>query len=100
MALTTVREVLGPWSLATSRAFWEGFSPNALRDQDSTAELRATFLVDHDWSLATATVRTDAPGRSDRGPALRRAWLYTECGRRVSRHGRQRSAGYPARPAA
>ena len=25
-------EVLGPWSLGTSRRFWEGFTPAALAD--------------------------------------------------------------------
>jgi DNA-3-methyladenine glycosylase II len=56
---TSTREVAGPWSLATSRAFWEGFAPAALPDQDATAELRTTFLVEHDWSRATASVRQD-----------------------------------------
>ena len=45
-------EVLGPWSLATSRQFWEGFSPNALTGQDQDGTLRAVFLVDADWSRA------------------------------------------------
>jgi DNA-3-methyladenine glycosylase II len=34
---TAQQEVLGPWSLATSREFWEGFTPSALtarREQD------------------------------------------------------------------
>lgn len=30
-------EVLGPWSLATSRAFWEGFTPAALPAQPTPA---------------------------------------------------------------
>jgi DNA-3-methyladenine glycosylase II len=54
-----VHDVIGPWSLATSRAFWEGFAPAALRDQPDDATLRAVFLVDHDWSVATASVRQE-----------------------------------------
>ncbi|MEV4347807.1 hypothetical protein AB0J83_25405 [Actinoplanes sp. NPDC049596] len=57
--LTTAADVLGPWSLAISRAFWEGFKPAALADQPDGAELRTVFLVDHDWSVASATVRQD-----------------------------------------
>jgi len=56
---TTVREVSGPWSLATSRAFWEGFTPAALRRQPGDTSLRAVFLVERDWSAATAIVRQD-----------------------------------------
>lgn len=53
---TTVREVAGPWSLATSRTFWEGFAPAALPDRGEDAGLRAVFLCDGDWSRAEATV--------------------------------------------
>jgi DNA-3-methyladenine glycosylase II len=53
---TIVREVIGPWSLATSRAFWEGFAPAALREQGD-ADLRTAFRVDADWSRAVAAVR-------------------------------------------
>ena len=56
---TTMQEVAGPWSLATSRTFWEGFAPAALPDQGEAAELRTVFLVDNDWSRAAATVRQD-----------------------------------------
>lgn len=56
---TTVREVTGPWSLAASRTFWEGFAPAALASQRGAAELRTVFLVDGDWSRAAATVRQD-----------------------------------------
>jgi len=49
--------VRGPWSLRTSRAFWEGFTPSALpahlRRDDA---LRTVFRVDADWSAATAEV--------------------------------------------
>ncbi|SCF34827.1 hypothetical protein [Micromonospora mirobrigensis] len=53
---TTTRRVAGPWSLATSRAFWEGFAPAALPGHDGTDALRTAFLVDRDWSPATVTV--------------------------------------------
>ena len=56
---SAVREVAGPWSLATSRIFWEGFAPAALRDQAGDAALRTVFLTEHDWTAATATVRQD-----------------------------------------
>ena len=52
---TTV-EVRGPWSLATSRRFWEGFGPAALAVQDEPDELRTVFRVDADWSAAGARV--------------------------------------------
>jgi DNA-3-methyladenine glycosylase II len=55
---TTELEVTGPWSLATSRAFWEGFAPAALRAQRD-GELRATFRVETDWSRASVSVRQD-----------------------------------------
>ena len=53
---TTTVAVEGPWSLATSRRFWEGFSPNALARQDRDGVLRARFLVDHDWTRAEVDV--------------------------------------------
>lgn len=50
-------EVLGPWSLATSRAFWEGFTPAALPAQDNEQQrLDTVFRVDADWSRAEASV--------------------------------------------
>ena len=49
-------EVRGPWSLATSRRFWEGFSPGALVGQDEPDELRTVFRVDADWSAAEVRV--------------------------------------------
>ena len=48
--------VRGPWSLATSRRFWEGFSPNALARQDRDGVLHAVFRVEHDWTRAEADV--------------------------------------------
>jgi len=55
---TTKLEVSGPWSLATSRAFWEGFAPAALRRR-SDGELRTAFRVETDWSRASVSVRQD-----------------------------------------
>ncbi|MFC4942337.1 DNA-3-methyladenine glycosylase family protein [Pseudonocardia sp. GCM10023141] len=49
-------EVLGPWSLATSRAFWEGFAPAALAAQSEESALRTTFRVERDWSRAEVAV--------------------------------------------
>jgi DNA-3-methyladenine glycosylase II len=54
-------DVLGPWSLATSRAFWEGFTPAALpapgeAASDDQQQLTTVFRVEADWSVAEATV--------------------------------------------
>jgi DNA-3-methyladenine glycosylase II len=56
---TTERRVRGPWSLATSKAFWEGFTPAAL-PAGSGEPLRTVFLVEADWSTAEAEVRQHA----------------------------------------
>lgn len=47
--------VQGPWSLATSRAFWEGFTPSALPEREGEA-LRAAFLVEGEWRRAEVSV--------------------------------------------
>ncbi|MFD9703784.1 DNA-3-methyladenine glycosylase family protein [Lentzea sp. NPDC059081] len=47
--------VQGPWSLATSRAFWEGFTPSELPRHDGEA-LRSTFLVEGEWRRASVSV--------------------------------------------
>jgi len=49
-------QVLGPWSLATSRAFWEGFTPAALSAHDQAQRLDTVFRVEADWSRAEASV--------------------------------------------
>lgn len=49
-------EVLGPWSLTTSRTFWEGFAPAALTRLDVPATLRSVFLNGHDWSRTEVSV--------------------------------------------
>ena len=36
-------EVLGPWSLETSRQFWEGFTPAALAAEPTGPRLRTVF---------------------------------------------------------
>lgn len=51
-------QVEGPWSLATSRSFWEGFAPAALAPGGDEG-LSTVFLVEADWSRAAATVRQD-----------------------------------------
>ncbi|MEQ3553889.1 DNA-3-methyladenine glycosylase 2 family protein [Pseudonocardia nematodicida] len=51
--------VAGPWSLATSRHFWEGFSPAALPAAPGTDELRTVFRSEHDWTVAEARVAQD-----------------------------------------
>ncbi len=51
--------MLGPWSLATSKSFWEGFAPAALESRDGPSEpqrLRSVFRVDGDWSRAEVKV--------------------------------------------
>jgi len=49
-------EVLGPWSLATSRRFWEGFTPAALAGQQAGPGLRTAFCAEGDWRRAEAEV--------------------------------------------
>jgi DNA-3-methyladenine glycosylase II len=49
-------EVLGPWSLETSRRFWEGFTPAALAGEPTAAGLRTVFCAEGDWRRAEAQV--------------------------------------------
>lgn len=49
-------EVLGPWSLETSRGFWEGFAPAALSARSGSSELRTTFVSESDWAPVETTV--------------------------------------------
>ncbi len=64
--------MLDPWSLATSRTFWEGFSPTLVGDPQADG-IRAVFRVEAEvvtsggegrakLSLASATAAQD-PGR-------------------------------------
>ena len=52
-------EVHGPWSLQTSRAFWEGFAPAALQPHESPDELRAVFVAEKGWQRVEAVVTQD-----------------------------------------
>jgi len=52
-------DVRGPWSLATSRRFWEGFAPATLSGQADDGHLRTVFRVEADWSRAEADVAQD-----------------------------------------
>jgi hypothetical protein len=63
-------EVLGPWSLQTSRRFWEGFTPAALPGEPAGPGLRTVFCAEGDWRRAAAEV-TPRPGipRAWCGPA-------------------------------
>ena len=49
-------EVLGPWSLQTSRRFWEGFTPAALAAAPAGPGLRTVFCAEGDWRRAEAEV--------------------------------------------
>lgn len=49
-------QVKGPWSLQTSRRFWEGFSPNALSGQADDGVLRCVFLAEKGWGTVAAEV--------------------------------------------
>src|SRR6478672_2038343 len=49
-------EVLGPWSLGTSRRFWEGFTPAALAGQPAGPGLRTVFCAEGDWRRAEVEV--------------------------------------------
>jgi DNA-3-methyladenine glycosylase II len=49
-------QVLGPWSLETSRRFWEGFTPAALAGWQAGPGLRTVFCVEGDWHRAEAEV--------------------------------------------
>ena len=53
---STTVHVPGPWSLATSRTFWEGFAPGALSRQDDSGQLSTVFRVEADWSAARVEV--------------------------------------------
>ncbi|SKA97364.1 DNA-3-methyladenine glycosylase II [Agreia bicolorata] len=54
--LETVHEVVGPWSLATSKRFWEGFTPGELAPQMQTEGIQTVFLCDTDWQRVDAAI--------------------------------------------
>ena len=64
-------EVVGPWSLQTSRRFWEGFTPAALAGDPARPGLRTVFCVEGDWRRAEAQV-TQAGGYRACGAGWRR----------------------------
>jgi DNA-3-methyladenine glycosylase II len=49
-------EVLGPWSLETSRRFGEGFTPTALASEPAAPGLCTVSCVEGDWRRAEAEV--------------------------------------------
>ena len=55
--LTIEVEVLGPWSLRTSRSFWEGFSPAALEPRSQEDQIHTVFRAETDWSSVAADVK-------------------------------------------
>ena len=55
-------EVLGPWSLQTSRGFWEGFTPAALAGQLPGPGLRTVFCAEGDWRRAEVEVTQAGDG--------------------------------------
>ena len=57
----TVMEVRGPWSLATSRAFWEGFTPAALSSDQPPDDLRTVFCAESDWTPVQVSVTQEGP---------------------------------------
>ncbi len=59
--LETVHEIVGPWSLATSKRFWEGFTPGRLAAQTQTAGIHTAFLCDTDWQRVDAAITQDGP---------------------------------------
>ncbi len=56
MQHTVEIDVVGPWSLATSTTFWEGFAPASLTPSGNDSTLRTAFRVEADWSRADVTV--------------------------------------------
>jgi len=73
--LETSHDILGPWSLETSKLFWEGFAPSALTAQQEEG-IRARFLCDTDWEAVDFTVaqegetaRISVTGAGDLGAA-------------------------------
>ena len=48
--------VLGPWSLRTSKRFWEEFTPTAIEAGGDPDVLSARFVSEHDWTSVSAQV--------------------------------------------
>ena len=82
--LETTHEVLGPWSLPTSKQFWEGFAPSVLAVQGEVNEIRSVFLCDADWQRvemvvgqegSSARISVTGPGDLDAATAQVRRFL-------------------------
>jgi DNA-3-methyladenine glycosylase II len=99
--LDTTHTIQGPWSLRTSKQFWEGFTPSALSTQNASDDIRAVFLCDTDWRRVdavvtqhddTARIVVTGPGDLDAATAQVRRFLsldidgreWPEVGRRDS----------------
>ncbi|WP_035855816.1 DNA-3-methyladenine glycosylase family protein [Cryptosporangium arvum] len=54
--MRTTLEVVGPWSLRTSKRFWEEFAPAALPSGGDPDVLDARFLSEADWTPVSARV--------------------------------------------
>ena len=55
-----VLAVVGPWSMETSKQFWESFTPTAIPAGHARGVLHARFLSEHDWTPVETTVTQDA----------------------------------------
>lgn len=80
--LVTTVDVAGPWSLATSKRFWEGFAPAPLTAVESP-DLHTTFLVEGSWQPVSVTVsqqgeraRISAGGAGDLEAAARQTCRF------------------------
>jgi DNA-3-methyladenine glycosylase II len=56
---TVTVPVAGPWSLATSKGFWEGFTPAAPDVGGPADELTTVFCAEVDWRRAEVRVTQD-----------------------------------------
>ncbi len=63
---TVDAQVLGPWSLTTSRAFWEGFSPSALDEQQSGDGIATVFRMEADCHAPRWRSRNESTARPSR----------------------------------
>ncbi len=90
-------DVRGPWSLATCRAFWEGFTPAAHPAHDDPQQLHTVFLCESDWRRVTATVtqhgRTAAIQVAGDGDLEAAAWAVLSQRLRIPQAGRLRQEG-------
>src|SRR5258708_34829685 len=75
-------EPRGPWPRATSRRFWEGFTPAELAGQPAGPGLRTVFCADEDWrraevevTQAADTARIVVTGDGDLAAAAARRFL-------------------------